>query len=116
MALAKAAEELGANPKLAQVAVASLALLLARSSRAAFASGCRGRLQHCGTRTSATTTLVQDWQQELQDAALDPSLLAHHSGHNENSMRMQYSFGYRYAFHKVRSSGLPGLPVSRSLF
>ena len=27
-----------------------------------------------------------------------------------------YSFGYRYAFHKVRSSGLPGLPVSRSLF
>ena len=28
----------------------------------------------------------------------------------------KYSFGYRYAFHKVRSSGLPGLPVSRSLF
>ena len=27
-----------------------------------------------------------------------------------------YSFGYRYAFHKVRSSGLPGLPVLRSLF
>ena len=26
------------------------------------------------------------------------------------------SFGYRYAFHKVRSSGLPGVPVSRSLF
>ena len=28
----------------------------------------------------------------------------------------EYSFGYRYAFHKVRSSGLTGLPVSRSLF
>ena len=27
-----------------------------------------------------------------------------------------YSFGYSYAFHKVRSSGLTGLPVSHTLF
>ena len=56
--------------------------------------------------------------QEVQDSVswfTLPTAVTHANAANAVSFD-KYSFGYRYAFHKVRSSSLTGLPVSRSLF